>query len=109
MPSIYLPQQAVHSLWIGRGLHFPFAPQLFFGLLCKEAFSHGVEQCIAQSAGGPSFRAGELVVNGDVFDVDHDLLSLWGKRKPAVIAQGGVVDAGVLTKQIANRHSAHRI
>ena len=61
------------------GLHFPFAIQLFFGLLCKEAFSHGVEQCIAQDAGGPSFSASGLDIDGDVFDVDHDLLSFAAK------------------------------
>lgn len=75
MPSNCLLLQAVHSRRIGRGLHFPFAPQLFFGLLCKEAFSHGLHQCIAQGTGGPSFSAGGLDIDGDVFDVDHDLLS----------------------------------
>jgi hypothetical protein len=66
---------AVHSRWVGKGLHFHFAIHPFFALLCKEAFSHGVEQCIAQDAGGAGFSAGCLDIDGDVFDVDHDLLS----------------------------------
>ena len=75
IPRICLLLQAAHSRRIGRGLYHPFDLLLFFGLLCKEAFSHGVEQCIAQAISGRGFSAGCLDIDGDVFDVDHDLLS----------------------------------
>ena len=74
-PGICTLLLAVHSRWVGKGLHFHFAIQPFFGLLCKEAFSHSVEQCIAQAAGGASFIAGHLDVDVYGVDVDHGVLS----------------------------------
>ena len=56
-------------------MFFHFAIQPFFALLCKEAFSQGVGQCIAQDAGGASFIAGHLDVDVYGVDMDHGVLS----------------------------------
>ena len=66
---------AVHARRVDWWLCLPFALQFFLALLCKEAFSHSVEQCIAQDAGGASFIAGHLDVDVYGVDVDHGVLS----------------------------------
>lgn len=75
-PGIFTFLHDVHACLVDWGLCSLFAFRFLFVFLCKEAFSHGVEQCIAQDAGGAGFIIARHL-NVDVYgvDMDHGVLS----------------------------------